>query len=362
MPDIATYIQRVKSTKGHRGRKRKSQEQEPNFYEERTSNLEEALAKAMGRTPDEDQSDQPLNQAPLLAVHQTEDMSSGLERLEPTPIQELLVVGDNNLGLQESSVCVTIAKGPFEQERGRESSRSRGVQEAKGYESSPQSMSAVQQLFQTQGHGFLRGAPRSVHGDHPLGSEPTSGGFFSSIGAQQPTTDSLSQGANIFGGLGSFIGVGGANSFLPGSIQRRPSLPHNTLNQMEVQNQGRLGLEDQMHSHILQQLAQQNQMQNQQQVLSQPALLHNREQQVQLQLQQQQLHLDQLQRQMAHAFTPEAQFQLPAIPRDVSQSSDLTILRHQLLESAQDEARQEGKQNEGPHYESGGYSSFNQDP
>ena len=362
MPEIATYIARVKSAKGHRGRKRKSQEQEPNFYEETKSNLEEALAKATGRTSREDESDQALlNQAPLLPVHQLRDISSGLGRLEPTPIQELVVPGDGNLGLQESSLDVATVKSPFEQ--GRPGSyRPRGVQEAKGHESSPQSMSAVQQMLQHQGQGFLRGATRSVH-DHPLGSQPPT-----AIGAQWPCTDISSQGVDIFGGLGSLIGNSGADTFLPVSndSQRRPSLPYNRRFQMETpqhaghqgQNPEQLCLEDQMHNHILQQLAQQNQMRSQQQEFSQSALLQNREQQ-QVHLQQQQPRRGQLQRDLGHAFAPE--FQLPVVPRNILRFSELAILRQHLLEPAQDEARQEGKQNEGSHYESGGYRSFDQD-
>ncbi|CAB9525523.1 expressed unknown protein [Seminavis robusta] len=97
MPELATYIQRVKSTKGMRGRKRKSQDQEPDFYKQGAITMHEAIARATANGT------LTGNDSPLMAAtnrnssmvessvnlppmaSQLNDMSD-IVRLEPTPL------------------------------------------------------------------------------------------------------------------------------------------------------------------------------------------------------------------------------------------------------------------------------------
>jgi hypothetical protein len=88
MPEVATYIQRIKSTKGLRGRKRKSQDQEPDFYKQSPPSMAAMMAKANNQEPQSpEQRSRPTNEAPHPGhLYDSSDM---VGRLEPTPIGQI---------------------------------------------------------------------------------------------------------------------------------------------------------------------------------------------------------------------------------------------------------------------------------
>lgn len=89
MAEVATYIQRIKSTKGLRGRKRKSQDQEPDFYKQSPPSMAAMIAKANRAAtgaPEPPKLSLPTNEAPSqTGVGDSTEMV----RLEPTPIGQM---------------------------------------------------------------------------------------------------------------------------------------------------------------------------------------------------------------------------------------------------------------------------------
>lgn len=87
MPEVATYIQRIKSTKGLRGRKRKSQDQEPDFYKQAPPSMAAMIARANSQepgSPEHSGLSVPTNEAPHTS--NMSDPADMLGRLEPTPM------------------------------------------------------------------------------------------------------------------------------------------------------------------------------------------------------------------------------------------------------------------------------------
>lgn len=161
MPEVATYIQRIKSSKGLRGRKRKSQDQEPDFYKQASSPTLPAVIAAKSNTsvspqctaPEPPKLSLPTNEAPLPSHV---DDATDMVRLEPTPIGQMRPVQSEQIPAYREMQSVTLTAQSSKRQRREVQPCNPSVEESKF--SNRRDMAAMQQILQQEVDAGLRDA------------------------------------------------------------------------------------------------------------------------------------------------------------------------------------------------------------